>query len=402
MEEYRLERHLKLWDDNNKMIARVIFLSVVLSLSMIVKVLSPFVSESDKKRPHVETISMLKSEKTGIDEKINFIEQMEGKLVDVGHTISANPWGDEKNKLVKRYLEMNESPPTHGYSPEDYQKEGNQTISKIGDLLRVEIIQPLEAINYEANERSLDLSRLSNEVSSLHDYDKEWERQYINVNWYKTRDLKNETMGRLTNDIGERFNNINRVVADELESLKQARVAIVAKLDELNSNIEQEKVELEEIEKALDEILHKWLQGLISIKQVIQLLPLALLCVALYVMFAGLVLTRHYQIYADGKAFSASVKSDASMSSVWTLVPRGRYGTLLTVAVYVLFFLLVWSLLEKAIALLLAWIVIDPTQAWIGSVALWTGYLWLSRLLFLGLIGYVIILSWRRQLESPD
>lgn len=400
MEDYRLDRHLQLWDNHNKMIVRVIFLSMVLSLALIVKVLTPFVSDSEKKRPHVESIHLLKTEKKVIDEKIRLIKQIEDKLVDVDRTISARPWKDEKDKLIQRYIEMNSSPPTQGYSAKDYQKEGDQTIHNIGHLLRTEIIQPLKAITDKANTRSLGLSRLSNQVNLLHNFVKEWENRYINVNWYETRNLKNETIHKLTHDIKEQFDAYNTVVADELTIVQQAKAAVETKLVDLTNQIDQEESQLEIIEQTLDEILPSWLHGLVSIKQAIQLLPAALVGVALYVMFAGSILTRHYQIYANGKALSNSVKSEASMSSLWTLIPRGRYGTLLTTTAYVLFFLLTWSFFEKAISLLLAWISIDPTQAWIGSSTPWLGFLWLSRLLFLGLIGYVLMLSWRKQFAS--
>lgn len=400
MEEYRLERHLKLWDNNNKMITKIVFLSLVLSLSLIVKVLSPFVIESEKKKPYVDAINMFKQEKVLFDEKINFIEQAMKNLVEVGHTISTKPWEVQKEKLIQRFSEMNASPPIQGYSLQDYKEVANQTIIDISNLLRLEIIQQLKFISNEADARSLELSHLSSEVSSLNGFDKEWESKYIDKIWYKTLHDKSGTMEKLTNDITDRFINIKNIVDDELNIIKQKRMTVVAKLDKLNSQIKQEERMLESIEKELEEILHEWLQGLVSIKQVIQLLPLTLLCVALYVMSAGLVLTRHYQIYADGKALSSSVKSESSMSSVWTLIHRGRFGTILTVMVYVIFFLFAWLLFEKAIELQLAWVDIDPTQAWIETLVFWNSFLWLSRLIFVGLIGYVLMLSWRRKLIS--
>ena len=400
MEEYRLERHLKLWEVNNKMIARVVFLTVVLSLSLIVKVLSPFVIESAQKRPHVETIDRLEVGKKVIDQKIVLIKQMEEELKGVGLVISEKPWEAEKRKLIANYREMNSYSSSRNYSPDDYQKEGNQTISTIGEMLRGQIIQPLVAITDKAESSSLGLSRLSDVVGELDNFDKQWKRQYIDVNWYETINSKNETMRVLTRDIGERFDQISGVVSAGLENLKQARVKVDGELVELNNQIQQEKGALESIEKALEEILPKWLHGLVAIHQVIQLLPQALLCVALYVMFTGSALTRHFQIYAEGKAFSATLKSEPAMSTVWTLVPRGRYGTVLTVAAYVLFFMFAWALFEKALSLLLEWIAIDPFQAWIAVESPWLAFLWLGRLVFLGLIGYVVALSWRRQLVN--
>ena len=163
----------------------------------------------------------------------------------------------------------------------------------------------------------------------------------------------------------------------------------------MNKQIAAEEDVLGKLEAELQTILPQWLRGLVTTEQVLQLLPVGLLIAAMYVFYVGLSLTRHFSIYADGKEFEKSVKADPVMSSVWTLIPRGRGGTVLTVAAYILFFIVAWLLLEKAVMLLQQWLSIDASRAWIGEQNIWQGFLWLSRLAFLSLIVYVGSMPWR-------
>ena len=109
----------------------------------------------------------------------------------------------------------------------------------------------------------------------------------------------------------------------------------------------------------------------------------------------GIGLTRHFQVYARGKGFQKSESTDPVMSSVWTLISRGRYGTLNTILAYSLFFVTTWLLLEKAMDLLLVWLTIDPARAWVSAAGPWEVFLWLSRAVFLFLVYYACSLPWR-------
>lgn len=397
MEEYRLDRHLKLWDSNNKRLTRVLLLSLVLAVSLFIKVLDPFVVNTEKSKPYVEEIKKLQKLKSLDDEKFQFLVQVAKRMQDVRQVISSkpNPWEMEKDKLIQKFHDMNQNPPVNGYSRQDYYKVANKTIYDISDILRKNIIQPLKTINDEAKQRSLGFSRLSAEIEAFTNFNKAWENHYLNKLWFGTLHDKAGTMERLTRDINQHLRNIDDAVKTEMGSIITQRTSIQVKLDNLRRQIEQEQTKLAPIEKALEEVLPQWLRGLVFPNQVIQIMPLGLVCLSCYVLFTGLILTHHYQEYINGKQLNKSLFNEASMSSLWTIIPRGTLGTLQTVAVYMLAFIVMWVMFEQAMSLLLKWLSIDLSQAWIQSADIWTGFRWLSRLIFLGLISYVLMLIWR-------
>ena len=225
----------------------------------------------------------------------------------------------------------------------------------------------------------------------------QWQREYIGKNWYATINLKELTMSQLSRELNQHLDRFARFVRQELTAVKRARQAVNQKLESLSAQIDTEGSKLEDIEKELQSILPEWIRGLIDTYQVIQLLPIVLLVAAAYVFVVGINLTRHYRSYITGKNFEEDITNDPAMSSTWTLIPRGSLGTVYTLVTYTLFFLVVWVLFEKSMDLLLAWLAIDSSRAWIGAPGLWEGFLWISRLVFLALIVYVCTMPWREQ-----
>lgn len=395
MEAYRLDRHFKLWEENNKLLKRVVFVTLVISIALIVKVLNPFVAFSGDKKPVLQRIDVLKSERAAVNERLLTIEKTEQALTGINRYISSQPWRKEKEDLIERYRNLRVSPPPEGIDPGRYQQEADDTISRIGRELHEKIIEPLQLSTQVTRERRSDLDRLNAEIESLSRFIGEWQDEHKGVNWYRTLDMKEMMVMGLTKDLTARLNDFTRFVKQEQDIVKQAKQSVDKELQEVNKQIAAEEDVLGKLEAELQTILPQWLRGLVTTEQVLQLLPVGLLIAAMYVFYVGLSLTRHFSIYADGKEFEKSVKADPVMSSVWTLIPRGRGGTVLTVAAYILFFIVAWLLLEKAVMLLQQWLSIDASRAWIGEQNIWQGFLWLSRLAFLSLIVYVGSMPWR-------
>jgi hypothetical protein len=394
MEGFQLDRHFKLWEENNKSLKRLTFVTVVISIALIVKVLTPFVDDSGSKKPILQKIETLNAEKAVTTRKIQAIEKTESVLQDVNRFIAAQPWQKEKSDLIERYRRMNTTPSLERISPARYQDQADATMHTIGKMLREQILKPLRN-SMAAPGQAQDLGNLNNAVTTLGRFIDGWESHYIGKNWYQTLNRKEATMLDLTKELNRRLSDFSAVIEHELQSVKQAREAVNAQLQTLNSTIVSEGDKLKDIEKELQAILPTWLRGLVTTEQVIQLLPVFLLGAAIYVFYIGLGLTRHYQIYVAGKEFKQGVTTDPAMSSIWTLIARGRYGTLLTMTAYVVFFVLVWGRFEKSVGLLLQWIAIDPGKAWIASQTSWGLFLWCSRLAFIALIVYVCAKPWR-------
>jgi len=391
MNDFYLQRHFKLWEDNNKLLNRIVFLTVILSLALVIKVLIPFIDFSEHKKPVIQSIKVLNKEKQTVNEKIEIIGQTTKVLEDVNKFISQQPWQEEKRDLIKRYRDMRRSPPTEGFSRERYQQEADDTIKKISSLLHKNILTPLEhSVDDLVTDRN-SAEQLISEVDSLNQFIENWKKEYISKNWYRTIDRKDLTMYKLTEDLNERLYDFSNVVKRELYAVKRAKSRVDNELKQLNNKISTEADKLQELDDALQEILPEWLQGLVKIEQVIQLLPVALLGAAAFVLALGVRLTKHYTIYAEGEKLTKDITSDPGMSTTWTLIHRGFSGSILTIMAYALFIVFTWLLFERSMALLLDWLAIEPAIAWISNLVFWEAFLWFSRAGFVLLLVFVFI-----------
>lgn len=385
MNEFYIQRHFKLWEDNNKLLNRIVFLTVVISLSLVIKVLDPFVDLSEEKNPIFEAVASLNQEKEIVNQKLLLIEQTAKVLEGVNAYISNKPWQKEKQDLIKRYQTMRE-----GYTREQYQQTADNTINTITEGLHDNVLSPLQQSVESLADESARPQQLIQEINSLNQFIDDWKKNYTGKNWYRTIGRKDETMYRLTEDINQRLRQFSRVIKNELNVIEQKKTVVDKELGKLNAKIDAESDKLKELDKQLQKILPEWLRGFIKIEQVIQLLPAALLFAVTFVIFLGLSLTRHYRIYIDNQKIGSEITRDPGMSSVWTLIFRGFTGTLLTVAAYSLFIVFNWLIFERTMALFLDWLIIDPSHAWLSSLAFWEAFVWIGRAGFALLLVFFI------------
>ena len=390
MKDFVLARHFSLWEEGNTRIQRVVFLSLVLSVALIIKILDPFVENSGKKQLAIENIASLDNEKTVVAAKLDALERIEDVLNEVNEFIDEQPWQEEKRELIARYREMRS-----GFDRDSYQAEADATIGNIADMLRENVVLPLRQGAGIGDVQDASLQQLNSEIESLDKFIADWQSEYTGQRWYETVDRKDRTMVDLSDALNERLGEFSIFVTRELDAVKEARSQVDQRLDDLTRKLTAESHRLEVIKGELDTILPQWLHGLVETHHMIQLLPLLLLGAALYVLGTGVKLTRHYQRYAAGNRLGDELTAEPAMSSTWTLIPRGPYGTAQTCLAYSLFFLVSWVLLEKSITLLQAWLVIDASAAWAPVPALWDGFRWLSRLVLIGLIVYVWSMPFR-------
>lgn len=395
MEGYLVDRHYRLWEENNKQLKRIVFLTIVMSIALIVKVLIPYVDFSEKKRPVISNIEILNEQKDAAETKLRVFEQTERSLQEINRYIENQPWQTEKQELIERYAALRTSPPPQPIEPDRYQREADTTISNIGRQLQQNIIQPLQASSRTDGTLATGLEELTAEVQGLDQFVGNWVGRYQGVNWYATIDRKESAMRDLTRELNRELDDFSVFVGNQLRVVEQEKEKIEKQTKALDQDINKEQDLLDKIEAELQSILPQWLRGLVSTDQVLQIMPIALLVASAYVFFIGLSLTHHFNLYAEGKALSENVKSDPVMSSLWTLIPRGSVGTALTVLAYTLFFLAIWLLFERSMRLLLNWVTIDSSQAWIGKTQFWNLFLWVGRLVMIGMLVYIGATRWR-------
>lgn len=146
----------------------------------------------------------------------------------------------------------------------------------------------------------------------------------------------------------------------------------------------------------MQQIIPEWLRGLMSVEQMVQLYPLIMIGLVLYIVGNGLSLTRHYLVIANERNWSIEDASDPAYSSLWTLSYRGLAATLLTVLTYLGLIIAFWFFYEQGSDLYQRWrtagneamVAVDQlaTPTWISA----------ERVLFIAIGVLVLVWPWHK------
>jgi cbb3-type cytochrome oxidase subunit 3 len=101
----------------------------------------------------------------------------------------------------------------------------------------------------------------------------------------------------------------------------------------------------------------------------------------------------------SGQNITPEIRSDAALSSLWTLTNRGRIGTMVTLACYLGFILVMWYFYEQGFELFDQWQNKEqlPVLLEKGRMA----SLWLGRAVLLLLMVLVVWWPFRKPAKAP-
>lgn len=378
-EEFRFQRHLELWKDQNRNVKRIAALILLFGLLVLFRVLIPF-SESSEKFSQI--IQSRQEAKADVKSQNELIRQLEEKLALVQQTIRRQPWMAEKDKLVQKFQEMNRT----GRGG-DAQLAANQTIGTIASIVRNKIVDQLGAVLDAHPGAAEKLPDLAEKISSLRRYVDEWETDHLNRQWFSTLVQKDREMRELTGALDDKMRAVSHSLEQTIQSLNQKLKAGEQEIAALTEEIQQANSDLE---KVLEQLFPKWMKGIINIQQMTQLFPIVLVVLLGYLAWTGGSLSRHYHYVARQLKLEDEDMTDLSTASLWTLTDQSRPGTMLGMAVYGMIILVVWALFEKGLAILIRWSPMAQEGELLLSPSMVTVVAWTGRLIFIVLLALVV------------
>ncbi len=390
--EFRFKRHMKLWEEKNKLVRRTILVAVLIGLLLPIKVLKPMTEVSEKTENEQRELKAFqeKKEQLGVQEKT--LDDMEITFSNVQSTLDREPWMEEKDKLIRNYQVMRRERPEA--SSEEIQDEADKTIRMIGGMVRQQITGPLERSLPQDPDARAPFQVLSEKIVTLNRGIKKWEDNHIGAVWYRTIDEKGEAIDELTESLRERMKDLPDLLQAEQVKINEQRNDLTTRTVALERDIDEKKKNLDDLEKQMQQILPGWLRGIMGISEMIQIFPALLLVLTLYIFWLAISLTRHYNLVAGEVDLTKEDKRDPSTSSTWTLTNRGQVGTLITVTAYLIFTILMWGFFEWGYKLLNMWMT-DDNCAWYGKMVASDGFLWLGRII---LVLCLILIVFRKTL----
>lgn len=374
--EFRLQRHMEIWKDQNKLIKRVIILTPIFAFLILTRVLIPFNENSQK---YGDPIIKYKEEKATLE----ILKRLVGTLISVQATVNSRPWMKEKNKLIRKFQDINS-----GVLREDPQEVANATIQTIAGQVRNQIVNPLKTVFESDPAASEKLPGLSKRIVNLAGFIDNWEKEHINKRWYGTLTEKHRQMIELTLALNEKTRTFSALLKTEVDTSNKEIATGNEQIKATKTNADQAN---EDLEKVLAEFFPKWVKLIFSLQQMIQLYSVILLTVLLYVFWMIISLSRHYSYIADKININDQDKTDFSTSSIWTLSDKTQSAAILTSILYILFIFSVWILFESGLSLLNKWLKVVDNEKVFMTPVIFQPFKWIGRIVFLVTISAVLL-----------
>lgn len=377
---FKLTRHTALWEEKNLQVKRTIIASLVLCVLLLMNVLKPYSSDLDKRKKISAEIETYKIETSKIESDISAIDDFKKILSTVQTTIQRQPWMKEKDKLIRTLADLRHRGQGNW---DNYQAEADQTVKNIEAQVHDLVVTPLNAYLLNDPRIARLMPELSAEVKTLPVTLKEWTHQNLGKRWYRTLESKTDRVETLSRNFEPKLLAISNKITQEKPNLVEKKTALKQAISSLEkkSDIKAKKELMKTLEARMDKILPEWLRGLISVHQMIQLYPVIILGLVIYVMLISLSLNSHYQAMADIRKITAEEKKDPVFSSLWTLTFRGHLPTFSTIVAYISFVAVMWALFETGADILSQWLIQENTgfmdQGHLDIIQ-WTGRLLLS------------------------
>lgn len=391
--DYRLARHTQLWEVQNRRVSRLVLAGLAFAALLLFNVLQPYTLSLEEEIEIRGQIEGLRQEQQEIDASLKRLDEFETTLVNLNDTVARQPWMQRKERLIRRYRDMRDR--GEG-SPSEWQAEADLAVADIAAEVR-EVVEPLERYLNEEPEAAELMPGFYDLLRELPSVIEEWVDTNTGQLWYRTLDEKEATVEDLTRSLGGHLEQISAAVQAEQPNLVTRRNALEAEINGFEESTREQTELLEELDEVMQSILPEWVRGLISIEQMVQIYPLVVLGMALYLVGIALSLTTHFRTVAREKEWSSLERSDPIYSSIWTLTYRGRVGTGLTLGAYLAVLLVLWFFFESGAHSLDRWMAADNLGA-ISAEGTQIAY-WLARLVLLTVIG---TLAFQPYLDWPN
>ena len=293
-----------------------------------------------------------------------------------------------------------------------YQVEADNTIYSVADLVNREVVEPLSDFLDESSTLINLSSNLVQELETISEAVNNWVEENKGKIWYRTIESKRAHIKSVSNTLDIKFKSVHKVIDIEkpklearLNPLKTKERQLKTKMNLLATEMNQYKAEVEElndkpefkdktekleqIQTRMDKILPEWLEGMISVEQMVQTFPFAVVFLAAFALSTALAAALHYRVLVRELNLKEAGFTDPSFSSLWALTYRGRFGTLLTIGVYTVFTLAMWFFFESGSGILSK--LLETRDAWFINKDNFPIIFWLCRMIMVLLISYIFI-----------
>ncbi|MFT5285454.1 MAG: putative translin family RNA/ssDNA-binding protein [Planctomycetota bacterium] len=283
-----------------------------------------------------------------------------------------------------------------GVLEERAQEEAHKLLDEVYHAVTNSIVTPLR--NTLDHVRGSELAHIAEGFEELETSLDEWRSSHkAESNWYHTVSSKGQTVNDLSVSVGNVLAATSIALKLQSAALRVERVQSAERIQSMEEEREALTASQAAISAKLDGIMPPILMGVIEARELIQIFPMLLIL---------LVIALGYNVWSVRDHFLHSIihhedEGPHTSASLWTLVRRGKFRTLITLSVMLGGTGLLWFTYEQGALLMTRWAALDGSQAWAFTGSISEAAPWMGRTVFLvAASGIVLALLWREHSEA--
>ena len=342
-------RHWKLWEEQNKQLRRTVAASLIFAIVALFNIIIPYKGLFSKKAEIAAQINEVQTKIGDSEAALEGLKSIDTVMEQVEKILYSRAWDEKRVDLIQAYSRLNRQ---QRGTPELYQSMADSTVRSITEEVIETVYEPLKPFLDRNSNMAVFAPETFKQASLLSETMQAWENRYINKPWYSTRDTKAQTINELSDDLNENLSALSRTLEKERQQLFVNKQQLDDDIQQLQSiNLKDQTQELDELQNRMIEVLPSWMRGLFSIEQLALFFPHIIAGILLFVIWLGRSLSGHFAA-ATIAINDKDLIADPAFSSNWTLIRRTSWGTLQTVASYLLYAAAMIAAFEKGLSVL--------------------------------------------------
>jgi hypothetical protein len=383
--EDMIDRHWRLWEEQNKQIRRTVATSLVFAIVALFNIIIPYKSLYVEKAEIARQIDEVQTKLTESEAAFEQLKTLDDVMANVSVTLENRPWDAQRLRLIGDYSRLRRR---DSGTPQQYQSMADSTVRSISAEVKEGVYEPLAPFLNQQSGIGKSAPETMQQATTLIETLEAWEAENIGKTWYRTLSTKEATINELSNSLDHSLMLLARTLDDERNTLRTNQQQLEQQIKALQDvNLEGQEKELEELENRMTQALPSWIRGLISIEQLALYFPHLIAGTLIFILWLGHTLSLHYAA-ATTSVSKQELIVDPALSSNWTLTRRGIFGALQSLGTYLLYTAAMFFAFEKGLAVLQESNIAEPLRE--ATFVFSPQFFWILRIAMIATAVYVL------------
>ncbi len=393
-QEFRMDRHNELWKEKNKQLTRWTLWTAIFASVVLLKVLVPYTEFSQEIAALEADQQRISEDMANTEKELALLGPVDEGLHRIRKTIEQQPWMAEKDQLIQDLKSLSSSREYQRLTDEQkrrrIQAAADDKVRRIVQQVDDRVIGPLAGLLDDPAAKKV-LAGMFPLLKEIREDMRKWTNEHIgNRRWYETIQRKDQELRELTASLNRRQQQFLSFVAQQQQKLDRKRKSLSSQQEQNRKRIEANRAHIHELDVKMQGVLPSWVRGLILPQEMLQIYPFVLLVLFGFIGLKAVLARHHYLVVREGQRLESLSVRDPAVSSFWTLVYRGAFGTALTAAVYIVGIIALWLFFEWGSRLVAEWLNGESGLAWAWIKTVLPLMRMLGRVLFAAAIAGIL------------